>query len=371
MPEVKSDSFSVGDAAHMAQALRLARQGLYSAHPNPRVGCVIVNDGRVVGEGWHMRAGREHAEINALNEAGASAAGGTAYVTLEPCAHHGKTPPCCEALIAAGVAEVVVAMQDPFNKVEGRGIAALRDAGIRVRAGLMQQAAEKLNEGFVSRVRRGRPLLRLKVACSLDGCTAMADGHSQWITGPEARADVQRLRAASGAILTGIGTVMADDPSLTVREAGLVSRQPLRVVADSRLRMPPSSCMLGLPGDTIVFCVDDSRREALELSGARVYKLQALDGRIAMIDLLAELANLEVNDVLVEAGETLAGALLAAGQVDELVIYQAPHIMGSETRGMFTTPGWQQLDQKMHLTITDIRRIGVDTRITARPVQAS
>lgn len=370
MPDQKTDEFTAIDSERMAQALSLARRGIYTAHPNPRVGCVVVRDGEVVGSGWHAEAGREHAEVIALREAGHAAKGAVAYVTLEPCAHHGKTPPCCEALIAADVAEVVVALQDPFPEVAGRGLEALREAGIRVRLGLMQLAAASLNEGFISRVKRNRPFTRLKVACSLDGCTAMADGHSQWITGPQARADVQRLRAASGAILTGVGTVLADDPSLTVREEGLVARQPLRVIADSRLRMPPSACMLGLSGKTFIFCVDDSRRESLETSGATVYKVashSSRQGKLDMAAVLAELAVLEVNDLLVEAGETLAGAMLVDGLVDELVIYQAPHIMGSETRGMFATPGWQQLEQKMHLSITDVRQIGADTRITARP----
>ncbi|MBT8077232.1 MAG: bifunctional diaminohydroxyphosphoribosylaminopyrimidine deaminase/5-amino-6-(5-phosphoribosylamino)uracil reductase RibD [Gammaproteobacteria bacterium] len=354
----------------MGHALQLARRGQYTAHPNPRVGCVIVRDGKMVGSGWHREAGTEHAEIHALNEAGSTAEGATVYVTLEPCAHHGRTPPCCDALIAAGVARVVAAMEDPFKKVSGKGLKALRRAGIEVSCGLLRNAAAAMNEGFISRVERGRPFVRLKVACSLDGCTAMADGHSQWITGPQARADVQRLRAASGAILTGIGTVLADDPSLTVREPDLVSRQPLRVIADSRLRMPPSACMLELPGETLVFCINDENRQALEARGATVCCMSGA-GQLSLAGVLQELGKLDVNDLLVEAGQTLAGTLLTEELVDELVIYQAPHIMGSETRGMFSTPLWEGLEQKMALSISDMRRVGADMRITARPAPAS
>lgn len=363
--------FSRTDSEHMALALRLARLGLYTAHPNPRVGCVIAREEGVVGTGWHARAGENHAEIDALQAAGEAAKGAVAYVTLEPCCHHGKTPPCTDALIDAGVSDVVIAMQDPFSEVSGNGIVALGQAGINVRVGLMRQQAAEINQGFVSRVTRQRPFVRLKMAASIDGRTAMADGQSQWITGPDARQDVQRLRAGSGAVMTGIGTVLEDDPSLTVRDKSLTDRQPLRVVLDSHLRMPPSACMLELPGETAVFCVDDTNRELLESAGAKVYLTDESEGHTNAASVLNELALFEVNDVLVEAGHEVAGNLITQNLVDEIVIYQAPHIMGSETRGMLKTPAWQNLADRLDLDITDLRKVGADIRITARPVQAT
>ena len=356
------------DNAYMAQALRLAEQGLYTAMPNPIVGCVIVKDGAVAGEGWHQVAGENHAEINALQAAGDRARGSTVYVTLEPCAHHGKTPPCAEALVAAGVAEVVIGLRDPHPEVDGRGIRTLEQAGIRVQSGVLADDVERQLEGFLSRVTRGRPFVRLKTACSLDGCIAMASGESQWITGPEARADVQRLRARAGAILTGIGTVLADDPSLTVRDPAIETggRQPLRVVLDDELRMPLSAEMLALPGETLVYCTRDADRKALIAAGADVVKIGASHGHVDAAAVLDDLGGRGVNEVLVEAGPTLAGALIAANLVDELVIYQAPHIMGSETRGMFRTPNWTALSDRRPLDIIDTRPVGPDTRITAR-----
>ncbi len=359
--------FSANDSATMARALRLATRGEYTAHPNPMVGCVLVRDGTVIGEGWHALAGEAHAEINALNAAG-NAAGATAYVTLEPCAHHGKTPPCTDALIEAGVAEVVCAMQDPFDSVGGRGFAALEKAGIKLRTGLMAAEAEQLNAGFLSRVRRGRPFVRVKIAASLDGAIAMQNGQSQWITGPAARSDVQRLRARAAAIMTGIGTVLADDPSFNVRDESIdmAGRQPLRVVLDSSLRMPLLSGMLCLPGKTIVYCVDDSGRKALEDAGAEVVKIPGDKSRVDLALVLEDLGRREINDLLVEAGPGLTGSLVSAGMVDELVIYQAPHIMGSETIAMFRTPAWTELADRKALEFTDVRRVGGDTRITAR-----
>jgi len=360
--------YSPNDCAHMARALRLAKRGQYGAHPNPMVGCVLVRDDAIVGEGWHDVAGEAHAEINALAAAGDSACGSTAYVTLEPCVHHGKTPPCVEALVSAGVSDVVVALEDPFPQVAGRGIAALKKASVGIRVGLMQSSAEQLLTGFLSRITRGRPFVRLKMASSLDGGIAMSNGESQWITGPEARADVQRLRARSGAVMTGIGTILADDPSLTVRDATIDShgRQPLRVILDNGLRMPLSAEMLALPGQTLVYCVDDEKREALVDAGAEVIKVGANAGLVDVPAVLVDLAEREVNDVLVEAGPTLAGSLISAGLVDELIIYQAPHIMGSETMGMFDTPAWTELANRKSLDISDVRRVGADTRITAR-----
>jgi diaminohydroxyphosphoribosylaminopyrimidine deaminase/5-amino-6-(5-phosphoribosylamino)uracil reductase len=360
--------FTAADSAHMARALQLAARGRYGARPNPMVGCVIVRDGDVVGEGWHQKAGEAHAEIHALQEAGEQARGATAYVSLEPCAHHGKTPPCADALVEAGVARVVAAMEDPFAGVAGRGLQRLQEAGITADVGLMRDAAAALNAGFISRVQRGRPWVRLKVAASLDGGTAMHNGESQWITGPAARRDVQRLRAAAGAVMTGMGTVVADDPSLNVRDESIESlaAQPLRVVLDSRLQMPADAKMLGLPGTTLVCCTAGHDAAALERAGAEVQEFGAHGDRVNVFEVLAALGEREINDVLVEAGPRLSGYLVEKGLVDELVIYLAPHIMGSETRGMFATPHWQVLADRKEVEITDLRRVGNDMRITAR-----
>ena len=359
--------FTSADHAHMARALQLAARGLYSAHPNPMVGCVLCRDDEIVGEGWHERAGEPHAEVNALRAAGEKAQGATAYVTLEPCAHSGKTPPCATALIEAGVSRVVAAMQDPFEEVAGRGLDLLREAGIETDVGLMQSTAESLNAGFISRVVHHRPRVRLKIAASIDGAIAMASGESQWITGPEARADVQKLRAQSGAIMTGIGTVLADDPSLNVRAKDLDTRglQPLRVVLDSRLRMPLDAAMLALPGKTLVCCTGDHDAAQLERAGAEVRDFGAHGEVVNVFEVLAALGEREINDVLIEAGPLLTGYLLEKDLVDELVIYQSPHIMGSNTRRMFHTPSWIALADRRQLDISDVRRVGIDTRITA------
>ena len=355
----------------MALALRLARRGMYSAQPNPRVGCVLVNSGAIVGTGWHRKTGEPHAEANALLMAGDQAAGSTAYVTLEPCSHDGRTPPCAAALIEAGVTRVVASMSDPNPKVAGAGIEQLREAGIDVETGLMQSEAAEINRGFVSRLERGRPFVRLKLAASLDGRTAMASGESQWITGESARADVQKLRAASGAVMTGVGTVAADDPSFTVRDDAIDNDglQPVRIVLDSRLQTPATARMLELPGQTVIFCVDDKNRPALENAGAEVHLVAEADGRVDLPAVLQALAAMEINDVLVESGPLLAGSLLNAGLVDELVIYQAPHMMGSETRGMVSTPTWQTLEQRQALHIVDVRMLGTDMRIIASPAE--
>ena len=362
--------FTSDDHRYMAYALQLAERGLYSTDPNPRVGCVLVSAGEIVGEGWHECAGEPHAEIHALIAAGDRARGATAYVTLEPCCHHGRTPPCSEALIAAGVARVVVALQDPNPRVAGGGLAQLQAAGIETACGLLAADAEALNPGFVSRMRRGRPYVRCKLAMSLDGRTAMASGESKWITGAPARADVQRLRARSSAILTGIGTVLADDPSLNVRlDAVENTRQPLRVVVDHQLRMPPGARMLRLPGTTLICAVSETAapREALLAAGAEIVLLKAHDGRMRLPDVLEVLALREINEVLVEAGAILSGALLAAGLVDELVIYMAPHLLGDGGRGLFHLPGLEHIAQKRAVEIRDIRKIGNDWRITAVP----
>jgi diaminohydroxyphosphoribosylaminopyrimidine deaminase/5-amino-6-(5-phosphoribosylamino)uracil reductase len=363
------------DSVHMAHALRLAARARFTAHPNPMVGCVLVNNGDVVGEGFHKRSGEAHAEVLALRSAGDLARGATVYVTLEPCAHHGKTPPCVDALVDAGVSKVMVAMQDPFAATAGRGIERLEAAGIDVCVGLMQSAASELNAGYLSRVTRDRPFVRLKLATSIDGAIAMASGESQWITGAAARADVQRLRASAGAIVTGIGTVLADDPSMTVRavEIDCGGLQPLRVVFDSHLRMPPAATMLTLAGTTLVCHAGDNDGAAQTLldAGAELMLCQVSDARVDAKQVLTELATRGVNTVLVEAGAELAGYFLQHELVDELVIYQAPHIMGSETRGLVSTPSWQSLSDRVALKVTDVRRVGSDTRITAIPERSS
>jgi diaminohydroxyphosphoribosylaminopyrimidine deaminase/5-amino-6-(5-phosphoribosylamino)uracil reductase len=330
---------------------------------------VLVKDGRIIGEGWHRKTGEAHAEVAALQDAGAAARGATAYVSLEPCSHQGRTPPCADALIAAGVQHVIAAMEDPNARVSGNRHKALKDAGISVRTGLLREEAAALNAGFLSRMQRGRPFVRLKIAVSLDGKTAMANGESQWISSEAARDDVQRLRASSGAVMVGIGTVLADDPSLNVRRDDIDNdgMQPLRVVLDSKLKMPASARLLGLPGATAVFCMDDSGRSALEAGGASVHVVAGRNEGVDLAAVMSKLADLEINDVLVEAGPTLAGSVLASDLVDELVIYQAPHIMGSETRGMFTTPGWQSIKERLDVEIVDVRKIGRDLRITAKP----
>ena len=359
---------SPDDVRHMARALRLAKRGLYTTDPNPRVGCVIVRDGQVVGEGWHRRAGEPHAEVHALAAAGQQARGATAYVSLEPCCHHGRTPPCSEALVKAGIARVVAAMPDPNPRVASQGIADLENAGIRVDIGLLQAESESLNSGFISRMTRGRPYLRVKLAASLDGRTALANGESKWITGEAARADVQRLRARSSAILTGIGTVLADDPSLTVRDLD-IERQPLRVVVDPHLRMQPAARMLALPGTTLVVTSEEHANDvaALRAAGAEVFCLPVVSDRINLKLLLEHLATREVNEVLVEAGATLCGELLRAGLVDELVLYLAPHLLGSDARGLFNIPGLGDMADRVALDIQDVRAIGKDWRITAKP----
>jgi len=368
------------DHRHMARAIALARRGLCTTDPNPRVGCVVVDPrgGGVLAQAWHRRAGEPHAEVIALERAGARARGATVYVSLEPCAHRGRTGPCAEALVAAGVGRVVSAMEDPNPRVAGAGFARLREAGIEVRSGVLEQAAEALNPGFVKRMRTGRPLVRCKVAMSLDGRTAMASGESQWITGSAARADVQRLRARSSAVLTGIGTVLADDPALTVRApAGGTHdaraplddppRQPLRVVLDSRLRTPPHARVLAGPGRVHVYAAGAPAGAvaALEAAGATVIALPGAHGRVDLRATLARLAADEANEVLVEAGATLVGSLLAGGLVDEMVIYAQPLLLGDAARGLARLPGLDRLADAVRLALRDLRMVGETLRITA------
>ena len=359
----------------MAQAIRLAGQGIYSTHPNPSVGCVIVAQGAVVGCGWHQRAGGPHAEIHALGEAGGKARNADVFLTMEPCSHHGRTPPCADALVDAGVRRVVVAMQDPNPLVAGRGLERLREAGIEVETGLLKDQARAMNPGFVSRMQRGQPWVRLKLASSLDGRSAMASGESQWITGDAARRDVQRLRARSSAIVTGIGTVLADDPSMNVRlEAQQLKgvepvRQPLRVVMDTRLTMPEQAKMLLLPGDTLLVTgvQDRSRWQALQQAGAEVVAIPAGQGQLEPEAVLNLLAEREINEVLLECGARLAGAFLSAELVDELVLYIAPHLMGDSARGLFHLPGLERMRDRIALEWLDVRQVGDALRITARP----
>jgi len=366
------------DYAYMARALRLAHRGLYTTDPNPRVGCVLVRDGAVVGEGFHARAGSPHAERNALRSAGVEANGATAYVTLEPCCHYGRTPPCTDALIEAGVSRVVAALLDPNPLVAGSGLERLAEAGIAVEHGPLAAQAAALNPGFLKRMRDGVPYVRCKLAMSLDGRTAMASGESQWVTGGAARRDVQRLRARSSAIVTGLGTVLADDPCLNVRLTGkdlgcaggaMDLRQPVRVVLDPRLQMSPDARMLRLPGQTVVLTGDDNPAStaALETAGAVVASLPANGEGLDLEAVLAYLAEQEINEVMVEAGPTLAGAFLSAGLVDELVLYVAPHIMGSGARGLFHLPGLEQMRDRIQLEILQARAVGRDLRILARP----
>ena len=359
----------------MARALALAAEGTMT-HPNPRVGCVLTRDGQVVGEGFHARAGEAHAEAAALAAAGAAARGATAYVSLEPCCHQGRTPPCTDALIAAGVAEVVAPMVDPNPKVAGQGFAALERAGIKVRHGLMLAQAAALNPGFIKRMKHGRPFVRVKVGMSLDGRIALANGESRWITGVEARADVQALRARSDAIVTGVGTVLADDPSLTVRDAtgAALPRQPLRVVLDASLRLPADARLLAQPGRTLVFtaALDPHHASALSEAHAEIVSVPAepaADGaRLDLGAVLDALGARQINEVLVEAGTTLAGAFVAAGLVDELVLYMAPTLLGDSARAAFALPTLASLDDRIALEIVEMRAVGRDWRVTARPV---
>lgn len=363
------------DEIWMARALELARRGRFTTAPNPDVGCVIVRDGQKVGEGYHFRAGEPHAEVHALRMAGEKAKGATAYVTLEPCSHHGRTPPCCDALIAAGVSRVVVAMQDPNPEVAGRGLYRLQQAGIEVSHGLMMQEAEALNRGFLKRMRTGFPWVQLKMGASLDGRTAMASGESQWITSPEARRDVQRLRAQSSAILSSSATVLADDPSLTVRWQELDAetqavyaqeelRQPVRIVIDSLNQVTPAHRLISQPGTTWL-----ARQQVDDLNwpeNVEQFTVPRHNGQADLVSLMMLLGRKQINSVWVEAGATLAGALLAAGVVDEIILYLAPKLLGDAARGLCHLPGLAQLAEAPGFTFSDIRQVGPDLRLTLK-----
>lgn len=362
----------------MQLAIDWAKRGLYTTSPNPRVGCVLVRAGQIIGQGYHRRAGEAHAEVNAISDAG-DAQGATAYVTLEPCSHTGKTPPCCEALIAAKVSKVVVAMQDPNPQVSGQGISRLREAGIEVEVGLLEAQARQLNPGFIKRMESGLPWVRIKLAMSLDGRTAMASGESQWITGTAARRDVQALRARSCAVVSGVDTVVLDQAALTVRAEEMdltaelasqaASRQPLRVVLDSNLRLPLESRFLAQPGPVWVVAAaqNEAAAMAMETRGAQVVYCPDDNGRIDLLQLLQRLAEAEVNEVLVEAGATLAGAFAEQGLVDQYTVYMAPTLLGSTARPLLNLPLHNMAEQR-RLQIDSITPVGEDWRIDARPL---
>lgn len=364
--------FDSDDYRFMARALRLAENGLYTCDPNPRVGCVLVRGGEIVGEGWHQRAGGPHAEIVALTAAGKRARGATAYVTLEPCCHHGRTPPCTEALVRAGVARVVTAMLDPNPRVSGKGLEKLHQDGIRTECGLLAEQAAALNPGFVKRMRTGLPFVRSKLAMSLDGRTALASGESQWITSQAARNDVHRLRARSSAILTGIGTVLADDPALTARLEGDVEvLQPTRVILDSRPRLSSTAKVLRQPGSTLVFTLgmDQDAVRRLEDAGAEVVRVTAgADGKPQLSAVLSECGKRGCNELLFEAGAQLNGALLRAGVVDEWVIYLAPCVLGDEAQGSFRLPGLTRMMDRPEFEVRDVRQVGRDLRLLLNPL---
>jgi len=357
--------FNAADHDFMARALELAARGMYTTTPNPRVGAVIVKDGAIVGEGWHRRAGEAHAEVVALAQAGGRARGATVYLTLEPCSHFGRTPPCVQTLIDARVARVVAAMEDPNPRVNGRGLEELRAAGIDVRCGLLQAEARSLNQGFVSRMTRGLPWVRLKVAASLDGRTALRNGRSQWITGEQARADGHAWRARACALLTGIGTVRDDDPRLDVRLVP-TDRQPLKVLVDSRLEVDLSARVLH-GGRVLVACAVDNPGKEAELRdrGCELVKLAGPTGKVDLPALMRELAAREINEVHVEAGFRLNGSMIREGCVDELLVYLAPSLLGDAV-GMFDLAALDDLDARLRLSIASVDRVGGDLRIVAR-----
>lgn len=354
---------------YMARALQLTKRGLFTTDPNPRVGCVIVKNNQIVGEGWHSRTGDHHAEINALNDAGKQARDTDCYVTLEPCSHFGNTPPCVNALITAGVKRVYIAMQDPNPLVAGQGVTQLKDAGIAVTVGILENEAEQLNRGFCKRMRTGLPFVRSKIAMSLDGRTAMASGESKWITNPVARQDVQKLRAQSSAIMTGMGTLLADDPALTVRPEGgwypegQPVRQPLRIVIGKNPDIAEGAHLFDDPHDVLV--VTTQKRGWG--SNVDVVTVAEKNGHVDLNKMMTILAKRGINEIIVEAGSSLNGALLSAGLIDELLIYMAPKLMGDSAKGLFHLPKLQTMAQNIALNITDIRAVGDDWRITAIP----
>jgi len=362
----------------MSRAIKLARRGQYTTHPNPRVGCILVKDGQIIGEGFHQRTGEGHAEVNALNDIKTilpdAVKGATAYVTLEPCSFTGRTPPCSSALINAGVSKVVIAIQDPNPSVSGSGIEQLKAADIEVISGILEAEARALNPGFIHRMEHKLPFVRVKMATSLDGRTALVSGESKWITGEAARRDVQFWRAKSSAILTGIGTVLADDPSLTVRlsedELNIEGevRQPVRVILDSQLRCPVDAKLLGLAGKTLIYtqCSSANRIAALESAGAEIIVMAQQQGAdMSLRQILEDLAKREINEIHTEAGAKLCGNLMQQGLVNELLLYMAPHLLGCDALGAFHLPQLQTMQDRIDLKIKDVRAIGDDWRIIA------
>ncbi len=365
--------FTASDHVYMTRALQLAEQGLYTATPNPRVGCVIVKNNQIIGEGAHLKAGEPHAEIFALREAASQAQGATVYVTLEPCNHAGRTPPCAQALVKAGVAKVIAAMQDPNPLVAGDGLAYLQANAIEIATGLMQTQAQALNLGFISRMTRKMPYVRCKIASSLDGKTALNNHQSQWITSEHARLDVQHWRAQSCAILTGIGTVLSDDPNMTVRDFN-VNRQPLRVIVDSQLRISPQAKILQGGNTLVAFAQHTENKDLTHKSaqllatGAQLLCIPNSENKVCLKTLLSHLAQMQINEVLVEGGEGLNGALLSQNHIDELLIYYAPKLMGSKAKGLFDLPAFTHMQQAIALDVMDIRQIGSDIRLRAKPI---
>ena len=360
--------FTKEEVGYMSEALRLAKQGCFTTHPNPRVGCVIVSDGDIVGKGWHQSYGGPHAEIHALHDAGKKAKKATAYITLEPCSHHGKTGPCDEALIEAGVSRVVYATEDPFEKNDKSMPDKLNDAGISVSVGLLRDEAKLLNRGFFSRVINKKPFVTLKLGVSIDGATAMESGESQWITGEAARKDVQKLRASSGAILTGSGTIKIDNPSLTVRDVTLKAIDPIRVIIDTKLQTSPDAKIYQDDKTTWIFCVDDENKTLFQNKNTEVFKVEKNGNYVNLRSVLEILAKKGINDLLVEAGSHLCGALIREELVNEFVIYQAPLIMGSNTRKMFHTPGYNKLNESLKINIKESIKLGEDIKMIAEPI---
>ena len=353
------------DHFFMARALKLAEKGINTTHPNPRVGCVITQNGVVVGEGYHQVTDEPHAEVHALRQAGKYARGATLYVNLEPCCHHGRTPPCTDAIIKAGLARVVIAIEDRSPLVNRKGISALRNAGIEVHTGVNQKWATRLNRGFINRVTRGVPWVTLKIAASLDGRTAMANGESQWITSEEARQDAHRLRASSSAIITGIGTVLRDDPQMTARTDD-VSRQPLRVILDRRLSTPEKSRILESEGDVLIMTSPEhvAEGEIYRQKNVEVIGCPLRHGSLDLTAAMRELGSREINSLMLEAGSRLCGSMLAARLVDEMVIYLAPNLLGADARGMFEIPGLESIQDKHCFHFSDVRQVGRDLKLT-------
>lgn len=365
--------WTASDYQYMSRAIQLARRGLYSTDPNPRVGCVIVKDDVVLSEGWHQKAGQAHAEVEALKNTTEDVSGATCYVTLEPCVHHGRTSPCTESLISAGIRKVVAATIDPNPLVAGKGLQHLEEAGIEIASGLMEAQAVELNPGFEMRMKQGRPFVRCKLAMSLDGKTALHNGKSEWISSSESRMDVQKLRAQSSAIMTGIGTVIADNPSMNVRISEISEwngdiRQPLRVILDSRLEIPPDAKILSLSGDVIIFHAseDDEKKQNLENTGTELVSVKESRGPEFLEYVLNYLAGeKEINEVLLEAGSTLSGEMLQAGLIDELILYLAPTLLGHGAKSLFQLPLLDNMSDRISLDFYDIRSIGKDIRIKA------